>query len=70
MQSVSWNPLIAKFKLLSAAPLNLGWFQNGVLGNGLKSELLDTGLHIVYCFTDKLCPMSPIFVVAFKLSFF
>ena len=30
------NPLIATFQLSSAAPLNLGWSQNGVLGNGLK----------------------------------
>ena len=31
------NPLIARFQLLSAASLNLGWSQNGVLGNGLKA---------------------------------
>ena len=30
------SPLIAKFQLSSAASLNLGWSQNGVLGNGLS----------------------------------
>ena len=34
-QSVSKNPLIATFQLSSAASLNLGQSQNGVLGNGL-----------------------------------
>ena len=38
MQSVSLNPLMATFKLSSAASLNLGWSQNGVLGNGLKTD--------------------------------
>ena len=36
MQSVSSNPLIATFQLLSAASLNLGQSHNGVLGNGLN----------------------------------
>ena len=36
MQSVSCNPLIATFQLLSAASLNLGRSQSGVLGNGLN----------------------------------
>ena len=36
MQSVSKNPLIATFQLLSAASLNFGRSQNGVLGNGLR----------------------------------
>ena len=36
MQSVSQNPLIAKVQLSSAASLNLGLSQNGVLGNGLN----------------------------------
>ena len=40
MQSVSRNSLIATFHLLSAASLNLGWSQNGVLGKGLKAFLL------------------------------
>ena len=35
MQSVSQNPLIATFQLSSAASLNLGQSQNGVLGNGI-----------------------------------
>ena len=35
MQSVSENPLIATFQLSSAASLNLGQSQDGVLGNGL-----------------------------------
>ena len=30
------NPLIATFHLSFAVSLNLGWSQNGVLGNGLK----------------------------------
>ena len=30
------NPLIATFQLSSAASLNLGWYQNGVLGNWLS----------------------------------
>ena len=32
------NPLIATFQLSSAASLNLGWSQNGVLGNGLTDN--------------------------------
>ena len=36
MQSVSENTLIATFQLSSAASLNLGRSQNGVLGNGLN----------------------------------
>ena len=39
IQSVSENPLTAKFQLSSAASLNLGWSQNGVLGNGLCINL-------------------------------
>ena len=35
MQSVSQNPLKATFQLSSAASLNMGQSQNGVLGNGL-----------------------------------
>ena len=31
----SGNGLIATFQLLSAASSNLGWSQNGALGNGL-----------------------------------
>ena len=38
MQSVSLNPLIVTFQLLSAASLNLRWSQNGVLGNGLIKQ--------------------------------
>ena len=37
MQSVSF--LIGTFQLLSAASLNLGWSQNGVLGNGLTMKV-------------------------------
>ena len=40
MQSVSLNLSIGTFQLLSAASLNLGWSQNGVLGNGFKQEYL------------------------------
>ena len=36
MQSVSRNPLIAIFQLSSAASLNLGRSQYGVLGNGSR----------------------------------
>ena len=36
MQSVSENPLIVTFQLASAASLNLGRSQNGVLGNSLR----------------------------------
>ena len=36
MQTVSLNPLMATFQLSSAASLNLGWSQNGVLGNVLR----------------------------------
>ena len=32
------NPLIATFQLSSAASLNLGLSQNGVLGNGLTNK--------------------------------
>ena len=39
MQSISQNPLVAKFKLSSTASLSLGWSQNGVLGNGLINTL-------------------------------
>ena len=35
MQSVSLSLLLATFQLSSAVSLNLGWSQNGVLGNGL-----------------------------------
>ena len=45
IQSVSWNPLIATFQLLSAASLKWGRSQNGVLGNGLtltKWQILDS----------------------------
>ena len=39
MQSVSENPLIAKFQLSSAASLNLGRSQNDILGNEFKGGL-------------------------------
>ena len=39
MQSVSENPFIASFQLSSAAPLNLGGSQNGVLVTGLFCRL-------------------------------
>ena len=39
MQSVCLNPLIATFQMSSAASLNLGWSQNGGLGNGFEIEL-------------------------------
>ena len=37
VQSVIVNPLIATFQLSSAACLNLGQSQNGVLGNGSRT---------------------------------
>ena len=36
------NELTATFQLLSAASLNLGWSQNGVLGNGLSYVFTQT----------------------------
>ena len=44
VQSVSENSLIATFQLSSAASLNLGLSQNGVLGNGLTSHM-DQPVH-------------------------
>ena len=38
MQSVSFNPFIATFQLLSATSLNLGWSQNCLLGIGLNLD--------------------------------
>ena len=38
-QSVSYNLLIATFQLSSAASLNMGLSQKGVLGNGLRSNI-------------------------------
>ena len=35
MQFVFQNPVKATFQFSSAASLNLGWSENGVLGNGL-----------------------------------
>ena len=48
MQSVSKIPFIATFQLSSAASLNLGWSQNGVLGNGLRA-LIDEKLNYKSC---------------------
>ena len=42
MQPVSYNPSIAKIQLSSAASLNLGRSQNGILGNGLNVWTLVT----------------------------
>ena len=39
MKPVSYNPLTATFQLSSETALNLGWSQNGVLGNGLKIQI-------------------------------
>ena len=41
MLSVSWNPLLTTFQLLSVASLNLGPSQNGILGNGLNISILN-----------------------------
>ena len=38
MQYVSLNPFIATFQWSSAASLNLGRSQNGVLGNGITDK--------------------------------
>ena len=46
MQSVSDNPLIATFQLWSAASLNFGWPQNGVLGNGLTLSQTSPGFYV------------------------
>ena len=48
MQSVSENPLIARFQLLFAGSLNLGWSQNGVLGNGLNPSLIHAAQSVAY----------------------
>ena len=45
------NPLTATFQLSSAASLNLGRSQNGILGNGLKQHAV---LFSFRCF-QKLC---------------
>ena len=45
MQSVSKNPLIATFQFSSAASLNLGWSQNGVLENGLITVTIFSIYH-------------------------
>ena len=50
MESVSQNPLIATFQLPSAASLNLGLSENGVLGNGLIWYNSVSG----YWFIDKV----------------
>ena len=42
MDSVSENYLIATFQLSAALSLNLGWSQNGVLGNRLREHYSDT----------------------------
>ena len=39
MQSVSENPSISTFQFLSAASLNLGPIQNGVLGKRVKDHV-------------------------------
>ena len=41
MQSASKYPLIVTFQLSSAASLNLGRSQNGVLGNGLTGHMTE-----------------------------
>ena len=46
MQSVSYNPLIVTFQWTSAASLNLGYSQNGVLGNGLIQVVLQVSLYV------------------------
>ena len=40
IQPVSYNPLIATFQLSYAACLNLGWSQNGVLGNNTLFSII------------------------------
>ena len=53
MQSVSKSMLIATFQLSSAASLNLGRSQNGVLGNGL----IDAGPTLHMQVTLKTFPI-------------
>ena len=55
-QSVSKYPLKATFQLSSAASLNLGLFQNGVLGNGLIGDVLLSKMH----YRDVLFPKQQI----------
>ena len=59
MQSVSKNPLIATFQLSSAASLNLGRSQNGVLGNELTIYNVGNGVRYqtinhLPCYTNHL----------------
>ena len=72
MQSVTKNPLIATFKLLSAASLNLGCPQNGVIGNGLRSLhlLLLFHLHEDKPFSQQPRPDTDYWQVPLFLSVF
>ena len=58
MQSVSQNPLIATFQLSSAASLNLGQSQNGVLGNGLNVKNTCLYGHMNWLYKLSLHPLS------------
>ena len=46
VQYVFQNPLIATLQLSSAASLNLGCSQNGVLGNGLTLSQTNPGFYM------------------------
>ena len=52
-QFVSKNPFIATFKLSSAASLNLGWSQNGVLG--YEFIKIHSNCLVKDCLSDKIC---------------
>ena len=54
MQSVSQNCLIGTFQLSSAASMNLGWSQNGVLGNGLNQSKIKGFADDKIILTQKL----------------
>ena len=52
MQYVSKNPFITTFQLSSAASLNFGESQNGVIGNGLRLGPMKGGMLIKYLKTE------------------
>ena len=58
MQSVPKNPLIATFQLSSAASLNLGWSQIGVLGKGLTETEIIILATFVVCKSFEFGPVQ------------
>ena len=58
MQSVSKNPLIAAFQLSSAASLNVGRSQNGVLEYGLNKNVRQTAEQSMFVLDQRLLSLS------------